>query len=136
AGRIKPPGRWRRGTLRNVTRNGPDRSARPAPAGRTLDAGRQPMSEIEVHMFPCLRDNYGFLVHDPDSGATACVDTPEVEPILRALDERGWTLTYILNTHHHADHAGGNRQIKAATGCRIVGPRADAERIPGIDIEV
>jgi len=94
------------------------------------------MSEIEVHMFPCLRDNYGFLVHDPDSGATACVDTPEVEPILRALDERGWTLTYILNTHHHADHAGGNRQIKAATGCRIVGPRADAERIPGIDIEV
>src|SRR5690606_16883335 len=72
----------------------------------------------------------------PDTGVTACVDTPEVAPILRALDERGWTLTYILNTHHHADHAGGNRQIKAATGCRIVGPRADAERIPGIDIEV
>src|SRR5690606_29661055 len=138
AGPIKPSPRGSAGPSCGVTRSGPDRSAaaRTARPYARRDAGRQPMSEIEVHMFPCLRDNYGFLVHDPDSGATACVDTPEVEPILRALDERGWTLTYILNTHHHADHAGGNRQIKAATGCRIVGPRADAERIPGIDIEV
>jgi len=94
------------------------------------------MSEIEVHMFPCLSDNYGYLVHDPDSGATACIDTPEVAPILRALEDRGWSLTYIFNTHHHFDHAGGNLEVKAATGCRIVGPRADAERIPGIDIGV
>lgn len=94
------------------------------------------MSEIEVHMFPCLKDNYGFLVHDPDTGATACIDTPEVAPILRALEDRGWSLTHIFNTHHHFDHAGGNLELKAATGCRIVGPRADAGRIPGIDIEV
>lgn len=94
------------------------------------------MSEIEVHMFPCLEDNYGFLVHDPDSGATAAVDTPEVEPILRELKRKGWTLTHILNTHHHHDHAGGNLALKAETGCRIVGPRADAARIPGIDVEV
>ncbi len=94
------------------------------------------MSEIEVHMFPCLNDNYGFLIHDPETGMTACVDTPEVAPILHALDERGWALTYIWNTHHHADHAGGNLELKAATGCRIVGPRADRARIPGIDIEV
>ncbi|HEX5418730.1 MAG TPA: hydroxyacylglutathione hydrolase [Gammaproteobacteria bacterium] len=94
------------------------------------------MSRVEVHMFPCLNDNYGFLVHSPDSGVTAAVDTPEVEPILGALADTGWTLTYIWNTHHHGDHAGGNLPVKAATGCRIIGPRADAARIPGIDIEV
>ena len=64
------------------------------------------------------------------------MDTPEVGPILGALGEKGWKLTHILNTHHHPDHAGGNLAIKAETGCRIVGPRADAARIPGIDEQV
>lgn len=94
------------------------------------------MSALEVHMFPCLSDNYGYLLHDADADQTACVDTPEVGPIVRALDERGWQLTHIFNTHHHWDHAGGNLEIKSQTGCTIVGPRADAQRIPGIDIEV
>ena len=66
------------------------------------------MTPIEIHMFPCLQDNYGFLVHDSELGVTATVDTPEVRAILRALEEKGWTLTHILNTHHHHDHAGGN----------------------------
>jgi len=91
---------------------------------------------IQVHMFPCLEDNYGYLVHDPETGATATIDTPEVEPIERALRETGWQLTHILNTHHHFDHAGGNLDLKDKTGCTIVGPRADAARIPGIDVEV
>ena len=94
------------------------------------------ISSIQIHMFPCLEDNYGYLVHDPDSGVTATVDTPEVEPIHRALQEKGWQLTHIFNTHHHFDHAGGNLQLKDKTGCTIVGPRADAARIPGIDVEV
>ncbi len=94
------------------------------------------MASIEVHMFPCLQDNYGFLLHDEETGVTAAVDTPEVGPILGALGEKGWKLTHILNTHHHPDHAGGNLAIKTETGCRIVGPRADAARIPGIDEEV
>lgn len=94
------------------------------------------MSQIEVQMFGCLKDNYGFLLHDADAGVTAAVDTPEVGPIARALEERGWTLTHILNTHHHPDHAGGNLRLKSMTGCTIVGPRADASRIPGIDVEV
>jgi len=93
-------------------------------------------SSLLIHMFPCLQDNYGFLVHDPDTGTTATVDTPDAKAILAALDETGWSLNWIMNTHHHFDHAGGNLELKEKTGCRIVGPRADANRIPGIDIAV
>ncbi len=92
--------------------------------------------KLDVHMFPCLEDNYGYLVHDRDSGFTACIDTPEVEPILRALGEKGWTLTHILNTHHHFDHAGGNLELKEKTDAIIIGARKDAARIPGIDIQM
>ncbi len=88
---------------------------------------------IEVHMFPCLNDNYGFLVHEPESGYTATVDTPEVAPIEAALAEKGWSLTHIFNTHHHYDHAGGNEALKQKWSCRIVGASNDAARIPGID---
>lgn len=94
------------------------------------------MSPIEIHQFPCLQDNYGYLVHDRDANLTAAIDTPDAGAILAALDERRWTLTHILNTHHHPDHAGGNLELKRRTGCRIVGPRADAARIPGIDVAV
>lgn len=94
------------------------------------------MTPLEIHMFPCLADNYGYLVHDRESGTTAAVDTPDAEAIRAQLEAKGWRLTHILNTHHHADHAGGNLRLKAATGCTIVGPRADAARIPGIDVEV
>ncbi len=94
------------------------------------------MSALQIHQFPCLQDNYAYLVHDPDSGLTATIDSPDAEAIGRALAERGWKLDYILNTHHHADHAGGNLALKASTGCTIVGARADADRIPGLDILV
>jgi hydroxyacylglutathione hydrolase len=94
------------------------------------------MSELTIHMFPCLTDNYGYLLHDADSGTTAAVDTPDADEIAVQLDAKGWRLTHILNTHHHADHAGGNLALKRCTGCTIVGPRADAARIPGIDIGV
>lgn len=91
---------------------------------------------IEIHMFPCLQDNYAYLLHDASAGVTAAVDTPDAEAILAALAAKSWRLTHILNTHHHGDHAGGNLELKRATRCTIVGPRADAGRIPGIDIEV
>ena len=91
---------------------------------------------IEVKQIPCLGDNYGFLVHDTETGATASIDTPEVQPINNALAEQGWTLTHILNTHHHFDHAGGNEELKAHWGCEIIGAACDAERIPGIDRRV
>ena len=91
---------------------------------------------IEVHQFGCLSDNYGFLIHDAEANVTASIDTPEVAPINAALAERGWTLTHILNTHHHFDHAGGNEALKAEWNCTIVGAANDAARIPGIDAQV
>jgi hydroxyacylglutathione hydrolase len=94
------------------------------------------MSELTIHMFPCLADNYGYLLHDAESQATAAVDTPDAREIEVQLRAKGWGLTHILNTHHHGDHAGGNLELKRHTGCTIVGPRADAARIPGIDVEV
>jgi hydroxyacylglutathione hydrolase len=94
------------------------------------------MGALAIHMFPCLSDNYGYLLHDEDSGTTAAVDTPDAAEIAEQLEAKGWRLTHILNTHHHADHAGGNLELKRRTGCTIVGPRADAARIPGIDVAV
>jgi hydroxyacylglutathione hydrolase len=91
---------------------------------------------IEVHQFPCLNDNYGFLIHDPQTGATATIDTPEVVAINAALEEKDWQLTHILNTHHHFDHAGGNEELKERWSCTVVGADNDAARIPGIDVRV
>ena len=91
---------------------------------------------LQVHQFPCRSDNYGFLAHDPQSGLTACVDTPETDAINAALEEKGWHLTHILNTHHHGDHTGGNLDLKERWNCEIVGAANDAERIPGIDVRV
>ncbi len=91
---------------------------------------------LHIRQFPCLRDNYGFLVRDLASGAVAAIDTPDAEAINAALVDAGWTLTHILNTHHHADHAGGNLALKARWNCRIIGPRGEAAKIPGLDESV
>lgn len=86
-----------------------------------------------VHLFPCLQDNYGLLLHDPATGETACIDTPDPDRILSEANARGWTITQIWNTHWHPDHAGGNAAIKAATGCTIHGPAGEAQRIGTLD---
>lgn len=88
---------------------------------------------IEVHQFPCLSDNYGYLVHDAASGETVCIDTPDAEVYLAEAARRGWTITQVWNTHWHRDHAGGNAAIKAATGCTISAPAGDAARIEAVD---
>ncbi|HYD23966.1 MAG TPA: hydroxyacylglutathione hydrolase [Croceibacterium sp.] len=88
---------------------------------------------LEVHQFPCLSDNYGFLLHDPASGETACIDTPDAPACLREAAAKGWRITQVWNTHWHPDHAGGNVAVKAATGCTIVAPRWDASKIPEVD---
>ncbi|MFZ5610240.1 MAG: hydroxyacylglutathione hydrolase [Pseudomonadota bacterium] len=93
-------------------------------------------ARLDIVQIPVLADNYIYLVHEPESGATAAVDPALAEPVLEEAARRGWRLSHILNTHHHGDHVGGNLALKAATGCTIVGPRADAARIPGLDIAV
>jgi hydroxyacylglutathione hydrolase len=90
---------------------------------------------IKIHQFPCLQDNYGYLVRDEASGAVATIDTPDAAAIMRELDKTGWTLTHILNTHWHPDHAGGNAEIQAATGAVIYGP-GEVRKIGPLDHEV
>ena len=91
---------------------------------------------IEIARIPVLSDNYVWLAHDPASGETAVIDPAVAEPVLAAADARGWRITQIWNTHWHPDHTGGNAEIKAATGCTITGPAAEAERIPTLDRQV
>ena len=91
------------------------------------------MSKLEIEVLPALSDNYVYLLHEPESGASGVVDPAEAGPVLARLEELGRGLDWILSTHHHFDHTGGNLEVKAATGCRIVGPAADRDRIPGID---
>ena len=85
---------------------------------------------IQVHV---LADNYIYVLHDSVSGETAVIDPALAQPVLDLLDAKGWQLTYILNTHHHWDHVGGNLELKQKTGCQIIAAHADSERIPGID---
>jgi hydroxyacylglutathione hydrolase len=90
----------------------------------------------ETRLFLCLKDNYGVLLHDLDSGATAAIDAPEAAAIEAALKGTGWKLTDILVTHHHADHTGGIIELKDKYKCRVVAPAAEAEKIPAVDLTV
>jgi hydroxyacylglutathione hydrolase len=91
------------------------------------------MSHLDVHQFICRDDNYGVLVHDTVTGTTISIDAPSAPAIAAQLKKRGWQLTHVLTTHHHVDHVEGNLELKQAYGCRIIGPEAEKDRIPGID---
>jgi len=87
---------------------------------------------LEIHLFPCLADNYGILIRDQATGLAATVDTPDADAILAEAGRLGWKLALVLNTHWHPDHAGGNQAIKDATGAEIVGP-PEVTRIAPLD---
>ncbi|MBV1698138.1 MAG: hydroxyacylglutathione hydrolase [Hyphomicrobiales bacterium] len=87
----------------------------------------------QIYLFPCLTDNYGVLVHDPQSGATAAIDAPEAATVEAALQKTGWKLSDILVTHHHADHTQGIAALKQKHRCRVVAPRGEAQRIANVD---
>jgi hydroxyacylglutathione hydrolase len=94
------------------------------------------MPKLDIHQFPCLSDNYGVLVHDGERNLTASIDAPGAKAVAAALKQKGWQLTHILTTHHHHDHTDGNLALKAETKCTIIGPRAEAAKVPGIDRQV
>ena len=93
----------------------------------------QVAAQAQVRLFLCLQDNYGVLVHDPSSGATAAIDAPEAAPVEAALKGNGWKLTDILVTHHHGDHTGGIAALKQQYSCRVVAPCGEAAKIPAVD---
>ncbi len=88
---------------------------------------------LVVDVFSARTDNFGYLLHDEATGKTAALDAPEANAIRDALERTGWTLTDIFITHHHIDHVEAIAELKAAFGCRVVGPRAEADKIDGLD---
>jgi hydroxyacylglutathione hydrolase len=86
-----------------------------------------------IEQFGARTDNFAVLLHDSAAGLTASIDAPEEAPIAAKLREKGWHLDHIFTTHHHIDHVEANLALKAAHGCTISGPAAEAEKIPGID---
>ena len=90
---------------------------------------------LKIHQFLCLSDNYGFLLHDPDSGETVAIDTPDGDRYLEEAEAKRWTITQIWNTHWHPDHAGGNETVAKATGAKIVAP-AEVAKLSAIDTKV
>ncbi|HZH27911.1 MAG TPA: hydroxyacylglutathione hydrolase [Azospirillaceae bacterium] len=91
------------------------------------------MTSLHIELIPALSDNYIYLLRDAGTGTVAVVDPAAAEPVEAALARHGWRLDLILNTHHHGDHVGGNADLKRRFGCPIVGPKAEAVRIPGLD---
>lgn len=91
---------------------------------------------LEIVTVPCLQDNYAFLLHNPETGATAVVDVPDERPVEVALIQRGWKLTDILITHHHADHIDGVDALRESTGAKVTGAEADRHRLPRLDFGV
>lgn len=91
---------------------------------------------LDLVIVPCLDDNYAFLVHDSDTGATALFDAPDDRPIMNALEKRSWGLTDIFITHHHGDHIEGVAVLREEFDVRVIGAARDAQRLPRLDVEV
>jgi hydroxyacylglutathione hydrolase len=90
----------------------------------------------EIRTFTCLSDNFGYLIHDPETKATASIDAPEAGPVIAALEREGWTLSDILITHHHHDHVGGVAELKRKYQCRVVAPHDKSAKIADVDLRV
>ena len=89
---------------------------------------------LQILTIPCLSDNYAYIAHDSDTGQTLVVDVPEAGPLLHALDEKGWTLTHVLLTHHHYDHVDGLADLLAKAPAQVIGAVADVHRLPSLDV--
>jgi len=89
---------------------------------------------MEITPIPCLTDNYAYIINDKKSKTIGVVDPSESEPIISFLEKKNLKLNYILNTHHHFDHIGGNLELKKKYNAKVLGFIDDKHRIPGIDI--
>ena len=89
---------------------------------------------MKTQIIPCLKDNYSYLIIDEENGTACVIDPGEADPIIEYLESNKIKLKFILNTHHHYDHVGGNRKLKERYGASIVGYKGDQKRIPQIDI--
>lgn len=112
-------------------------------AGDRNGAGHAPaafssgdLMPADIRIVPCLTDNFGYLVHDPATGATASIDAPEAAPLIAALDKEGWKLTDILVTHHHGDHVGGIAELKKKYQCRVHAPHDANAKIADADVRL
>lgn len=94
------------------------------------------MSELKIHQYEYMSDNYGVLLHSPAHGQTVCIDSGDASATLNALKQTGWTLTDIWITHHHGDHTAGVAEIKAATNAKVTGPGALSKPIESVDTTV
>jgi hydroxyacylglutathione hydrolase len=91
---------------------------------------------MKIQIIPCLKDNYSYLIIDEESNIACVIDPSEADPIIEYLENTQIKLKFILNTHHHYDHVGGNQKLKEKYGASVIGYEGDKERIPGIDILV
>jgi len=91
---------------------------------------------MEIQIIPCLQDNYSYLIINKKNNTACVVDPSEADPVIKYLESNNIKLKFILNTHHHYDHVGGNEKLKEKYGASVVGYKGDKERIPKIDILV
>ena len=89
---------------------------------------------MQIQIIPCLQDNYSYLIIDEENNIACVIDPSEADPIIKYLEENNIKLKFILNTHHHYDHVGGNQKLKEKYGASVVGYKGDEKRIPEIDI--
>jgi len=89
---------------------------------------------MKIKIIPCLQDNYSYLIVDEENNTACVIDPSEAGPVIEYLENNKIKLKFILNTHHHYDHVGGNQKLKEKYGASVVGYKGDKERIPEIDI--
>lgn len=88
---------------------------------------------LKIIQLPVLIDNYIYIIHESESGETAVIDPAVPEPVLAVLKEKGWSLKFIFNTHHHWDHVGANLELKEKTNCQVLASGEGGSQIPGVD---
>ena len=91
---------------------------------------------MKIEIIPCLKDNYAYVIIDENNKKTCVVDPSESKPVIDFLEKNNLKLNYILNTHHHYDHIGGNSELKKKYKAKVVGFKEDYKRIPGIDTKL